>query len=92
MAAYTKTALSVESFLLNGLKQRMSVKPVLKEIVFIGKSDASIKKQNHQSTRPGTDIDKTDASFVGDTVIFGHKCEIDGDGRPPSPCTIWKMK
>lgn len=88
MAAYTKRRFQRRVFI-NGLNTNV-MKPVLKEIVFIGKAIASIKSKiiNHDPERI---IDKTDASFVGDTVIFAINVKL-MEMVVPQPCTIWKMK
>lgn len=88
MVAYTKRRFQRRVFI-NGLNTNV-MKPVLKEIVFIGKAIASIKSKiiNHDPERI---IDKTDASFVGDTVIFAINVKL-MEMVVPQPCTIWKMK
>ena len=66
------------------------MKPVLKEIVFIGKAIASIKSKiiNHDPERI---IDKTDASFVGDNRNLAINVKL-MEMVVPSPAPIWKMK
>ncbi|RLM06432.1 hypothetical protein BIY27_19945 [Gibbsiella quercinecans] len=73
MAVYTKRRFQLRVFL-NGLNTYV-VNPVLKEIVFIGKAVAGIKSKiiNHDPERI---INKTDASFVGDTVIFAINMKL----------------
>ncbi len=87
MAAYTKRRFQRRVFI-NGLNTNV-MKPVLKEIVFIGKAIASIKSKiiNHDPERI---IDKTDASFVGDTVIFAINVKLMEMVVPPSPALSGK--
>jgi len=74
---------------MNGLNTNI-VKPVLKEIVFIGKAIADFKSEII-TYDPERVIHKADATFIRDTVVFAINMKL-VEMVSPQPCMIWIMK
>ncbi len=72
---------------INGLNTNV-MKPVLKEIVFIVKRSPASKAKSSITTRNGLSTNRCLLRRRYRNLC--HKCEIDGDGRPPSPALSGK--